>query len=62
MTGPRTKHSAAAAWWVLRRAGVAAATLLAASALIFAATQVEPGDAAAARLAGRGASPARIAE
>ncbi|WP_234384913.1 ABC transporter permease [Streptomyces sp. MMG1121] len=49
-------------WWVLRRVGVAAGTLLAASALVFAATQLAPGDAAAARLAGQGASPAQIAE
>ena len=62
MTGPRTNRRAAVAWWVLRRAGVAAATLLAVSALVFAATQVAPGDAAAARLAGQGASPAQIVE
>ncbi|GGX23817.1 metal transporter [Streptomyces noursei] len=49
-------------WWALRRVGVAAGTLLAASALVFAATQLAPGDAAAARLAGQGASPAQIAE
>ncbi|MYW18979.1 ABC transporter permease subunit [Streptomyces sp. SID2955] len=49
-------------WWALRRLGVAAGTLLAASALVFAATQLAPGDAAAARLAGQGASPAQIAE
>ena len=62
MTGPRTNRRAAVAWWVLRRAGVAAATLLAVSALVFAATQAAPGDAAAARLAGQGASPAQIVE
>ncbi|MBX9359669.1 ABC transporter permease [Streptomyces sp. WAC04114] len=49
------------AWW-LRRAGIAAATLLAASVLVFGATLLAPGDAAAARLAGQGASPRQIAE
>ncbi|MFI8520124.1 ABC transporter permease [Streptomyces sp. NPDC085481] len=49
------------AWW-LRRAGIAAVTLLAASVLVFGATLLTPGDAAAARLAGQGASPRQIAE
>lgn len=48
-------------WW-LRRAGVAALTLVTASVLVFAATLLAPGDAAAARLAGQGASPAQITE
>jgi peptide/nickel transport system permease protein len=48
-------------WW-LRRVGAAAATLLAASLLVFAVTLLAPGDAAAARLAGQGASPRQIAE
>ncbi|MEU6665615.1 ABC transporter permease [Streptomyces sp. NPDC046727] len=48
-------------WW-LRRAGLAALTLVAASVLVFAATLLAPGDAAAARLAGQGASPAQITE
>ncbi|MFJ1729952.1 ABC transporter permease [Streptomyces sp. NPDC088254] len=48
------------AWW-LRRAGIAAVTLLTASVLVFGATLLAPGDAAAARLAGQGASPRQIA-
>ncbi|MFF2146197.1 ABC transporter permease [Kitasatospora sp. NPDC058190] len=45
---------------VLRRLAVAAGTLLAASVLVFAATALAPGDAAAARLGGR-AGPEQIA-
>jgi peptide/nickel transport system permease protein len=47
-------------WW-LRRVGAAAGTLFAASVLVFAATLLAPGDAAAARLSGQGASPDQIA-
>ncbi|MFJ8313373.1 MULTISPECIES: ABC transporter permease [unclassified Streptomyces] len=50
------------AWWWLRRIGVAVATLFAASVLVFAATLLAPGDAAAARLSGQGASPRQITE
>ncbi|MDF2257475.1 ABC transporter permease [Streptantibioticus ferralitis] len=45
----------------LRRLGAAAGTLLAASVLVFAATTLAPGDAAAARLGGR-AGPQQIAQ
>lgn len=49
-----------AGWW-LRRLGAAAGTFLVASVLVFAATTLAPGDAAAARLGGR-AGPEQIAE
>ncbi|PJJ05978.1 peptide/nickel transport system permease protein [Streptomyces sp. 2333.5] len=49
-----------AAWW-LRRIAAAVGTLLVASLLVFAATTLAPGDAAAARLTGRGASAQQIA-
>ncbi|MFJ7243063.1 ABC transporter permease [Kitasatospora sp. NPDC098652] len=60
MTAPR-RRSARTARAVLGRLAAAAGTLLAASVLVFAATALAPGDAAAARLGGR-AGPEQIAE
>lgn len=56
----RSVRTARRTWW-LRRLGAAAGTLLAASVLVFAATTLAPGDAAAARLGGR-AGPEQIAQ
>ncbi|WP_269854829.1 ABC transporter permease [Streptomyces sp. RPT161] len=56
----RPTQTARRTWW-LRRLGAAAGTLLAASVLVFAATTLAPGDAAAARLGGR-AGPKQIAQ